>query len=66
MPVKMQTVSVKARNMYVLHDIVFPNPTLGKLNKHSMMICQHIFDYNEICNCFVGLLVLLNGISDVG
>jgi len=30
------------------------------------MICQHIFDYNEICNCLVGLLVLLNGIPDVG
>jgi len=52
MPVKMQTVSVKARNMYVSHDTLFPNQTVGKLNKNSMMICPHIFDYNEmVINC---------------
>jgi len=37
MPVKMQTVSVMARNMYVSHDTLFPN--LGKLNKNYVMIC---------------------------
>jgi len=43
MPVKMQTVSVKARNMYVSHDTLFPNQTLGKLNKNSMMICPRTY-----------------------
>jgi len=56
----------ETKNMSVSHDTVFPNPTLGKLNKNSMTIYQHIFDYNEICNCLIGLLVLLNGIPDVG
>jgi len=52
--------------MYVSHNTVFPNQTLGKLNKNSMMICPHIFGYNEICNCLDGLLVVLNGIPDGG
>jgi hypothetical protein len=46
------------------YDTVFPNQTLRKLDKHSMMICPHIFDYNEICNCLDGLLMVLNGIPD--
>jgi len=43
----MQTMSVKARNMCVSHDTLFPNQTWGKLNKNSMMNFPHIFDYNE-------------------
>jgi hypothetical protein len=66
MPVKMQSLSLKARNMYVSHDTVFPNQTLGKLNKNSMMTCPHIFHYNEICNCLNDLLMVLNDIPDGG
>jgi hypothetical protein len=72
MPVKMQTVSVKAINMYVSYvkslncDTLFPNQNFGKLDKNSMMICPHLFDYDEICNCLVGLLVVLNGIHGGG
>lgn len=52
--------------MYVSYDTLFPNQTLGKLNKNSVMICPHIFDCNEICNCLDGLLEVINGIPDVG
>jgi hypothetical protein len=72
MAVKVQTVSVKARNMYVSYvnslnyDTVFPNQNLGKLDKNSVMTCPHLLDYNEICNCLDGLPVVLNGIPDGG